>query len=290
MSYNIPWKARIPLFIFSTAVSASCRPNFTVNRRLWSFFDFKVPASQTPQNGVKTSDIIIDASRDLWFRLYVPSSASNTTSSPTIIYMHGGGFCFFTADSIATEMCCQRLASELEAIIVSVNYRLAPEHRFPCQYEDCFDILKFIDENFGCLPPSADPNQSIFRGEERTESEIRLVGTPVLNVKLADWFWKAFLPDGSDRDHPAANVFGPKSDNISGVKFPAMLLVIGGFDTLQDWQRKYYQWMKKEGKQVYLVEYPNAIHGFCGFPDLPEYSLFFKEMKDFVKKQYRGII
>lgn len=322
MSYNLPWKARIPLFIFSTAVSASCRSNFTVNRRIWSFFDFKVPASQTPRNGVKTSDIIIDASRDLWFRIYVPYSVSTSTISPIIIYMHGGGFSFFTADSTATEICCQSLASELEAIVVSVNYRLAPEHRFPCQYEDCFDFLKFLDENFGCFPPSADRNrcflvgdsaggnlihhsavrasgydfqklkiiglvllQPFFGGEERTGSEIRLVGSPVLNFKLTDWFWKAFLPEGSDRDHPASNVFGPKSDDISGVKFPDMLLVIGGFDILQDWQRRYYQGMKKEGKQVYLVEYPNAIHGFWGFPDLPEYSLFFKEMKDFIQKQ-----
>lgn len=127
--------------------------------------------------------------------------------------------------------------------------------------------------------------QPFFGGEERTGSEIRLVGSPVLNFKLTDWFWKAFLPEGSDRDHPASNVFGPKSDDISGVKFPDMLLVIGGFDILQDWQRRYYQGMKKEGKQVYLVEYPNAIHGFWGFPDLPEYSLFFKEMKDFIQKQ-----
>ncbi|XP_002523451.2 probable carboxylesterase 18 [Ricinus communis] len=319
-SKSLPWRIRVPLFIFSTAVAACCRKNYTINRRIWNFFDAKSPPSETPRDGVKTSDIIIDATRNLWLRLYIPTS---TTTMPVVIYMHGGGFSFFTADTMACEISCRRLASELNAIIISISYRLAPEFKFPCQYEDCFDALKFIDANLGdILPPFADQNmcfligdsagrnlihhtavkasgsgflrlkviglisiQPFFGGEERTESETRLAGAPVLNVELTDWFWKAFLSDGSDRDHPLCNVFGPNSNDISDVNLPAMLLVIGGFDILQDWQRKYHEWMRKAGKEVNLVEFPNAFHGFWGFPDLPEYPLFIEEVKDFMQKQ-----
>ena len=120
-------------------------------------------------------------------------------------------------------------------------------------------------------------------GEERTESETRIDGSPVLNSKLTDWFWKAFLPECANRDHPAANVFGPNGDDISGVKFPETMLVIGGHDILQDWQRRYYEGLKKFGKAVRLLEFPNAIHGFWGIQELPEYSLFTKDMKDLIQ-------
>lgn len=50
----------------------------------------------------------------------------------------------------------------------------------------------------------------------------------MLNLEPIDWMWKAFLPVGSDRDHEAANVSGPRSVDISGLDFPATLVVVGG--------------------------------------------------------------
>ena len=126
------------------------------------------------------------------------------------------------------------------------------------------------------------PIQPYFGGEERTESEIQLVGAPVVSMGRTDWCWKAFLPEGSDRDHPAANVFGPKSGDISGVKFPKCLVFIGGFDPLKDWQKRYCEGMKKNGKNLKMIEYPNAIHSFYGIPELPESSLFMKEFRNFI--------
>ena len=49
-----------------------------------------------------------------------------------------------------------------------------------------------------------------------------------------DWMWKALLPEGSNRDHPAVNVFGPNAVAMSGLNFPATMVVVGGLDTLQD--------------------------------------------------------
>ncbi|CAK9313905.1 unnamed protein product [Citrullus colocynthis] len=91
--------------------------------------------------------------------------------------------------------------------------------------------------------------QPFFGGEERVGSEIQYGKSAMLNLEQADWYWKAFLPHGSNRNHPAAHVFGPDAEDISGVKFPATLLIIGGQDQLQDWQKRYYEWLKEGGTE-----------------------------------------
>lgn len=126
--------------------------------------------------------------------------------------------------------------------------------------------------------------QPFFGGKERTESETRLSKGLVLSLGQTDWYWKTFLPEGSDRDHAAANVFGPESKDVLGVKFPATIVFVGGFDLLQDWQRRYYEGLKKSGKEAYLIEYPNSFHGFYAFPELKESSFFVKEVRDFIEK------
>ncbi|KAF8730732.1 hypothetical protein HU200_016594 [Digitaria exilis] len=106
--------------------------------------------------------------------------------------------------------------------------------------------------------------QPFFGGEERTPSELRLDGVgPIVSVDRADWMWRAFLPPEADRDHEAANFAHPAA--IAGVEspaFPPVLLAIGGFDPLQDWQRRYGEMLRRRGKKVEVVQYPDAIHGF----------------------------
>lgn len=126
--------------------------------------------------------------------------------------------------------------------------------------------------------------QPFFGGQERTESE-KMKNQIFITTKRTDWAWKAFMPDG-DRDHEVINVSGPNAADITGIKdFPASLVFVGGLDILQDWQRKYYEWLKKSGKEAYLVEYPNMIHAFYVFPEFPESAMLVSEVKDFVQKQ-----
>lgn len=319
---KLPFKVKLMIAAHSFSVDTFSRSDLTVNRSLIGFFDPRVPASKNPRHGVITFDVTIDPARKLWFRLYVPSAAS-TTSLPLIVYFHGGGFAFSAANSKSYDEFCRRLAREVSAVIVSVNYRRSPEHRFPCPYEDGLDALKYIDgPNFGGLPGSANLKtcflagdsaggnlahhltvmgaqyqfsklqilgllaiQPFFGGEERTESEKRIVGVPFISVERTDWLWKAFLPEGSNRNHPAAHVFGKDSVDIGVINFPAVMVVIGGFDPLQDWQRRYVEWLKSKGKDVKIMEYPNAIHGFYSFAELPESGMLISDFKDFARAQ-----
>ena len=60
---------------------------------------------------------------------------------------------------------------------------------------------------------------------------------------------------------------------------------MGGFDPLRDWQKRYCEGMKRNGKEVKMVDHPNAIHCFYAFPELPESTLFIRELKDFIFSQ-----
>ncbi|TKY45002.1 carboxylesterase 18 [Spatholobus suberectus] len=197
---TFPWKLRLMTTFFSLLINASCRSNGTVNRRLFNLFDRKHPPNPNPVDGVTTSDVTVDPTRNLW-------------------------------------------------------------------------VIGLV---------SIEP---FFGGEERTESEIRITQDPLTSLEKTDWYWEAFLPNGLGRDHEAVNVSGPNAVDISGLGYPNTLVVVAGFDPLQDWQRRYYEWLRKSGKEARIIEYPNMIHGFHLFPDLRDTSGFVSDVKDFITKQ-----
>ncbi|KAL6213648.1 hypothetical protein ACLB2K_013095 [Fragaria x ananassa] len=315
----LPWRTRISLSVLSKLTDAARRSDGTVNRRLMSFFDFRSSATPSaPYKGVTTSDLTVDASRNLWFRLFVPSTTSSS-SLAVVVFFHGGGFSFLSPDTFVYDAVCRKFARTIPAVVVSVNYRLSPEHGYPSQYDDGLDVLKFLDQNHDALPDLADLSrcflagdsaganiahhvavrasreifqvvkpiglvsiQPFFGGEERTESEIELRGAPLVSMTRTDWLWKAFLPAGSTRDHEAANVGGPNAVDISGMEYPTTVVFVGGLDPLRDWQRRYCEWLRKSGKEAKLIEYPTMVHAFYIFPELPESNQLFSEVKDFV--------
>ncbi|KAF7813361.1 putative carboxylesterase 18 [Senna tora] len=309
----LPWKTRLSISFLSTLTDVARRPDGTVNRRLMNFLDRKAIANPKPVNGVSSSDVTVDPDRNLWFRIFTPTTTAATLASvPVIVFFHGGGFSFLSPASFAYDAVCRRFARKIPAVVISVNYRLCPEHRYPSQYNDGFDVLQFLDENGAVLPDNADLTklilagdsaganlahhvavrvcrsrlrkirviglisiQPFFGGEERTEAEIQLTGVPLVSVPRTDWMWNAMLPDGANRDHEAVN----------GLDYPDTIVFVGGFDPLKDWQRRYYEWLRKSGKEAKLIEYPNTIHAFYVFPELPESSQLITEVKDFINKR-----
>uniref|UniRef100_A0A0A8ZWA5 Alpha/beta hydrolase fold-3 domain-containing protein n=1 Tax=Arundo donax TaxID=35708 RepID=A0A0A8ZWA5_ARUDO len=266
----------------------------------------------------------MDASRGIWARVFAPAAADRPL--PVIVYYHGGGFALFSPAIGPFNGVCRRFCSQIGAVVVSVNYRLAPEHRYPAAYDDGVDALRFIDANGGVPGLGADvpvdlascflagesaggnvvhhvanrwaaewqpsarnvrvagifPVQPYFGGEERTESELRLEGVaPVVNLRRSDFSWKAFLPVGANRDHPAAHVTDENADLAE--EFPPTMVVIGGFDPLMDWQRRYADVLLRKGKKVQVAEFPDAFHGFYGFPELADATKVLQDMKTFVE-------
>ncbi|KAI3454324.1 hypothetical protein Pfo_010987 [Paulownia fortunei] len=326
---DLPLLMKLKLSFGSFLFQFCQRPDGTINRRLLNLLDPKTSADSTVIVGeipVSSSDISIDPSRDLWLRLFVPTT---TKKLPLIVYFHGGGFSCFSPHSKTCDDFCRTLAGEMPAIVASINYRLAPEHKYPCQYEDGFDALKFINtKNYAILPANTDLSkcflagdsaggniahhvalrasqkcqvfdklvlaglvavQPFFGGEERTESELRLTKAPVINADAADTLWSMFLPAGADRNHPAVNVFGGRDDTrivecMKSIEFPSTLVIVGGYDPLQDWQKRYGEGLEKCGKEVELVEYPNAFHSFYAFKELPEFGLFIEDVRKFINK------
>ncbi|GJN31709.1 hypothetical protein PR202_gb20139 [Eleusine coracana subsp. coracana] len=123
--------------------------------------------------------------------------------------------------------------------------------------------------------------QPFFGGEARTPSELRLHGAPIVSVPRTDWMWRAFLPPGADRTHEACDASMSSPAAAAGVvdapHFPPATVVVGGYDPLQDWQRRYCSALRAKGKEVTLLEYPDAIHAFYLFPE-------FKDAKDLMLK------
>jgi len=82
---------------------------------------------------------------DLPVRLYAPCAASMQQPLPVLVYLHGGGF---TIGSIAThDILCRSLSHLAHCAVVSVGYRLAPEHRFPVAFEDTWDALQWVHQH-----------------------------------------------------------------------------------------------------------------------------------------------
>ncbi|KAK9051171.1 hypothetical protein SSX86_027797 [Deinandra increscens subsp. villosa] len=322
---SLPLFTRFKIFLARTILNASLEKDGTIDKRFLNLIDFKTAANSTPTDGVKSYDVSIDP---CWFRVFVPDVT--TDKLPVIVYYHGGGFALYGPDSTPFDGLCRRFASMIPAVVVSASFRLTPDHRYPSQYEDGINVLKFLDDekNRKNLPEKADLQsffvvgdssggnmahhvcirashikfkqlkviglvalQPFFGGEERTASELSKENERALTLKQTDYFWNMFKPLSAlhdkqwDRDNKVINVSGPRAEDISGLDFPTTLVVVGGRDILQDWQRKYYKWLKKSGKEAFLEEYEYMFHAFYTFAELDESTHVISVVKNFVHKQ-----
>lgn len=101
--------------------------------------------------GVTSKDLVIDKFNNIWARFYVPKS-NNRKKLPLVVYFHGGGFCVGSAAWSCYHEFLAKLAAKAGCLIVSVNYRLAPENPLPAAYEDglkCLMWLKHEAMNIG---------------------------------------------------------------------------------------------------------------------------------------------
>uniref|UniRef100_A0A0D9UWW2 Alpha/beta hydrolase fold-3 domain-containing protein n=1 Tax=Leersia perrieri TaxID=77586 RepID=A0A0D9UWW2_9ORYZ len=96
-----------------------------------------VPGAVQNLPGVQWKDVVYDATHNLTVRVYTTATiTTNAGKLPVLVYFHGGGYCIGAPDQPPFHNFCLRAAGELPAVVLSVQYRLAPEHRLPAAIDD----------------------------------------------------------------------------------------------------------------------------------------------------------
>ncbi|KAF8410033.1 hypothetical protein HHK36_002553 [Tetracentron sinense] len=111
-----------------------------------------LPPSLDIQTGVSSKDIIIIPESGLSARFYLPKITHNHQKKlPLIIYFHGGAFCISSVSDPYYHHSLNRQAFHANAIVVSVNYRLVPEHPLPTAYDDSWTVLQWVASHYSKL-------------------------------------------------------------------------------------------------------------------------------------------
>lgn len=104
-----------------------------------------VPAdADDPKSAFRSKDVTILADPAISVRIFIPSSADPNRKLPLILYVHGGAFCFESAFNLQYHTHVGSLATKANAVAVSVEYRLTPEHPIAACYDDCWDALRWV--------------------------------------------------------------------------------------------------------------------------------------------------
>ncbi|CDP13016.1 unnamed protein product [Coffea canephora] len=209
----------------------------------------KTPVSSFDKSPVLlVKDIPVNPSKNTFVRIFLPRKAiesSPGTKLPLLIFIHGGGFVICSAATPYFESLYNSFTVDIPVVMVSIEYRLAPEHRLPAAYEDCMEVMQWIkspqDEwltkyadlsNSFLMGSSAGGNiayhvglsasscvddlkpleikglilhQPFFGGTKRTESELRADNDKILPPCVTDVMWELSLPVGVDRNHEFCN-------------------------------------------------------------------------------------
>ncbi|XP_044949106.1 probable carboxylesterase 15 [Hordeum vulgare subsp. vulgare] len=124
-------------------------------------YPLPIPSPPPGQPVVDWKDVVYDASHSLKLRIYRPAAASSSGNKlPVVVYFHGGGYTIGSFDMPNFHACCVRLAGELPAVVVSADYRLAPEHRFPAGLDDAANVVSWVRAQAAAVAAaedSADP-------------------------------------------------------------------------------------------------------------------------------------
>jgi acetyl esterase len=229
---------------------------------------------------------------DVAVRIYRP--VSDDAALPALVYAHGGGFVFCDLDS--HDELCRNLANRVGAVLVSVDYRLAPENPWPAGADDLYAALRWVADNTDAL--GVDPQRIVVGGDSAggnlaavTTLMARDRGGPVLraqvllypviapdfhsesyrqfgegyyNPKLAlQWYWDQYVPNVDDRADPYAC---PLVGNLHGL--PPAVVVIAGHDPLRDEGAAYADALQAAGVPVRRLAYEGGVHGFITMPML----------------------
>ncbi len=242
-------------------------------------FDSKVPVASitdTNANGVPV-------------RIY---NNSNHKNQRVIVYYHGGGFALYGIYS--HDYVCRRLCAMNNCIVVSVDYRLAPEHTYPAAHDDAFTALQWVTQNIGSY--GGDANNLVVAGDSaggnlaacmahRCKAEgialkAQVLIYPWIDGKLSNpsidrngkgyllekptlfWFQKQYTPRAEDQCAPDLSpCYQTDFSNLA----PAIVLT-AELDPLIDDGLNYYNQLKAAGNKAVYIEYKELFHSFFSLP------------------------
>jgi acetyl esterase len=222
-------------------------------------------------------------------RIYTPREAKAGEKLPVLLWFHGGGFVIGSIDT--HDSVCRMLANQVNCIVVSADYRLAPECKFPAAVEDCEAALKWVALHaveFGADPQaigvggdSAGANLATVVAilardaghpkiafqlliypcaapEPETPSHYKFAEGYVLSRNTITWFFRLYQRSRADSNDFR---FAPLiADDLANL--PPALVLVAGYDPLRDEGVDYAKRLIEAGNRVRLVNYEGMIHGF----------------------------
>lgn len=223
---------------------------------------------------------------DIPIRVYAPEGAG---LFPALVYFHGGGW--VAGDLEMVDPLCTKLTRRAGAVVVSVDYRLAPEHKFPAPLTDCYSATQWVSDNAAEL--NVDPRRIAVGGDSSggnlaaavsvvarnsgtPDLAFQLLFYPVTNLDyetnsyrangtgyflttdMMRWFWDHYLEsEDIGRDIRASPLL---VEDASGL--PPTFVVTAEFDPLRDEGEAYAELLREAGNDVTVKRYDGQIHGF----------------------------
>jgi acetyl esterase len=221
-------------------------------------------------------------------RVYRPPNDSDTPL-PIVVYFFGGGFVVGSLDT--PEAICRALSTMVPCVVVSVGYRLAPEHRFPAAVDDCYAAVKWVAENASQL--GADGGRIAVAGDSNggtlaavisqlarndngptiraqtllypatqygsaTKSMRENTDPMFFNARSTAWFWDLYLADPADGASPYASPLN--ASDYGGL--PPALMLTAEFCPLLDEGEAYANALARANVPVEYHRYAGLPHGF----------------------------
>jgi acetyl esterase/lipase len=225
---------------------------------------------------------------DVGVRVYRPKESAGPV--PGVLLIHGGGFIIGSVE--AEHAGAAMTALQTGAVVVSVEYRLAPEHPFPAGLHDCYSALVFLAGTAGDL--GVDPERLALYGASaggglaaatallardlggpslcfqmlhipelddrlETPSMRTFVDSPLWNRPLAELSWKAYLGAGADRADVSPYAAPARATDLSGL--PPAYISTAENDPLRDEGILYGLRLLQAGVSVELHQFPGTFHG-----------------------------
>jgi acetyl esterase len=221
-------------------------------------------------------------------RVYSPVAAGGEPM-PALLYYHGGGFVI--GDIESHDGLCRALASEGGFRVIAVDYRRAPEHKFPAAFDDAFAALAWVQQNAAEIGVDANriavggdsaggalaagvAQAAKARGGLTVAAQMLLFPVTQIGAETAslrefavgyfleketlDWFYASYLPPGADRNDPKISPLRAK--DLSGL--PPAFIMLGGYDPLHDEGVQYADKLRAAGVKVQLADYSDMVHCF----------------------------